>query len=55
MKKLIVGLTMAAISLSCWAIPAKQGLWKNIRLADGTEVCAQLSGDEHIHLSLIHI
>ena len=49
MKKLIVGLTMAAISLSCWAIPAKQGLWKNIRLADGTEVRAQLSGDEHIH------
>ena len=31
------------------AVPAKKGVWQTIRLADGTEVKAQLVGDEHIH------
>ena len=31
------------------AIPAKRGLWKTVKLADGTEVSVQLRGDEHYH------
>lgn len=32
-----------------WAIPAKPGMWQTLRLADGTEIKAQLVGDEHLH------
>lgn len=31
------------------AIPAKRGLWNNLILADGSQVKAQLIGDEHMH------
>ena len=31
------------------AVPAKRGVWKTLPLADGTEVRAQLVGDEHGH------
>lgn len=31
------------------AVPAKPGLWRNITLADGRCVEAQLTGDEHAH------
>ena len=31
------------------AIPAKRGLWKTLKLQDGTEVRAMLVGDEHGH------
>ena len=34
------------------AIPAKRGIWRTLRLADGTEVKAQLVGDEHAHFWL---
>lgn len=36
-----------AVSTVMMAIPAKPGLWSTIKLADGTEVRAQLVGDEH--------
>ena len=31
------------------AVPAKPGMWQTIKLIDGTEVRAQLCGDEHLH------
>lgn len=31
------------------AVPAKRGQWQTIRLADGTEVRAELRGDEYVH------
>lgn len=31
------------------AVPAKPGLWKILKLSDGTEVRAQLRGDEYVH------
>lgn len=31
------------------AIPAKRGIWKTVKLADGTEVKMQLQGDEFCH------
>lgn len=37
------------VSLALYAIPAKPHLWKTIRLNDGTEMRAQLKGDEFGH------
>ncbi|MBR4897788.1 MAG: M6 family metalloprotease domain-containing protein [Prevotella sp.] len=37
------------IATAVMAVPAKPGQWKTIKLTDGTEVRAQLSGDEHVH------
>ncbi|MGM9714475.1 MAG: M6 family metalloprotease domain-containing protein [Prevotella sp.] len=34
---------------SSFAIPAKPGQWRTLRLADGTEVRAELTGDEFCH------
>ena len=49
MKKLILSLSLMLMTAGAWAVPAKPGLWKTLRLADGTEVRAQLMGDEHAH------
>ena len=49
MKRLIVSLSLALSSLIVLAIPAKRGQWQTLTLKDGTEVRAQLVGDEHIH------
>lgn len=49
MKKLLVALLFVATTLTMMAIPAKPGLWRTIKLADGTEVRVQLVGDEHAH------
>ncbi len=43
---LILFLTFTIIA---GAVPAKRGVWKTLRLTDGTEVRAQLVGDEHGH------
>ena len=40
---------MLMVSLMAAAVPAKRGIWRAIRLADGTEVRAQLCGDENLH------
>ncbi|MCI6160103.1 MAG: M6 family metalloprotease domain-containing protein [Prevotellaceae bacterium] len=32
-----------------WAVPAQKGQWRQILLADGTEVKAELCGDEQMH------
>ena len=47
MKKTIL-LILLSFTVSCvMAIPAKRGLWKTIRLANGTEIKAELRGDEY--------
>lgn len=38
-----------AVSLAMMAVPAKKGIWKTVRLADGTEVRVELCGDEFGH------
>ncbi len=49
MRRLIFGFWLALSSLSATAIPAKPGLWQRLRLGDGTQIEAQLVGDEHLH------
>lgn len=46
-KRQFLILSLLAIATAMMAIPAKPGLWSTIKLADGTEVRAQLAGDEH--------
>ena len=40
---------LLATTITMMAVPAKRGVWKTLQLADGTEVRAQLVGDEHGH------
>ena len=49
MKKPFLTFALAAATLMATALPAKRGHWQTLRLADGTEVRAQLVGDEHLH------
>ena len=49
MKKFTFIMSLLIATLTASAIPAKRGVWKTIKLADGTEVRAQLVGDEHLH------
>ncbi len=49
MRKLFLSLSLMAMALTATAIPAKRGQWKTLTLADGTEVRAELVGDEHGH------
>lgn len=49
MKKLISILYFLLLATLVGAVPAKRGVWKTLTLADGTEVRAQLVGDEHGH------
>jgi len=49
MKKLFFVLSLVAMALTATAVPAKRGVWKTLTLANGTEVKAQLVGDEHGH------
>ena len=49
MKKLILTLSLMLLTAGAWAVPAKPGQWRTLQLADGTEVKAQLMGDEHVH------
>lgn len=40
---------MAAFVMAFYAVPAKRGVVKTLKLVDGTEVTAQLVGDETMH------
>lgn len=40
---------MLCSSVAAYAVPAKPGQWRTITLADGTEVRAELRGDEFCH------
>lgn len=43
----IVALFVAVMSVH--AVPAMRGIWKVLKLVDGTEIRAELRGDEHFH------
>ncbi len=49
MKKILSALTLLTMAIGAMAVPAKKGIWNTIKLVDGTEVKAQLTGDEHLH------
>lgn len=49
MKKVILLLFIAAISLTVHAIPARPGQWKLLTLKNGVTVNAELQGDEFAH------
>lgn len=49
MKKTLLSIATILLSVCAMAIPAKPGLWRTLTLADGTEIKAQLKGDEHLH------
>lgn len=46
MKKIYTLCTLAFAAVTAFAVPAKPGQWKTVRLADGTEVKVELKGDE---------
>lgn len=52
MKKFFSFLLLWLVSVAAMAVPAKPGLWRTLKLTDGTEVRAQLAGDEHLHFWL---
>lgn len=49
MKRLFFALVLYVVTVGMHAIPAKPGLWRVLTLKDGTEVRAQLTGDEFCH------
>ena len=49
MRKVLLTLSLMLVTIVIMAVPAKKGLWKTITLEDGTEVKAQLRGDEFGH------
>lgn len=49
MKKLLSTFLLLAITPVMFAVPAKRGILKTVRLADGTEVKVELRGDEYGH------
>ena len=49
MRKFFFILSLLIVTLTVSAVPAKRGLWKTLILSNGTEVRAQLVGDEHGH------
>ena len=49
MKKTLTTWALLIMAVVCMAVPAKKGVWKVLQLADGTEVRAQLMGDERLH------
>lgn len=46
MKKILTLCALSLVATAAFAVPAKPGQWKTIRLADGTELRAELKGDE---------
>ena len=52
MKKIFATILFVTTTIAMMAVPAKKGVWKTLKLQDGTEVRAQLAGDEHGHFWL---
>lgn len=52
MKKTFLSLCFALLATATFAAPARKGIVKTIRLADGTELRAELKGDEFMHYYL---
>lgn len=49
MRKLLSTISLLAVAVVMMAVPAKRGVLKTVRLADGTEVKVELRGDEYGH------
>lgn len=49
MKRLLLAVLMTVFVSASFAVPAKRGVVKTLKLADGTEVKARLVGDETMH------
>lgn len=49
MKRILLICTLLLIVLGAVAVPVKPGVWKTLTLSDGTEIRAQLKGDEFGH------
>ena len=49
MKKPISIIMACMLAICCFAAPAKPGCWHTLKLSDGSEVKALLTGDEHLH------
>lgn len=49
MKRYVMMVALLLVTVMASAIPAKRGQWSMITLADGTQVKAELCGDEHLH------
>lgn len=49
MKRLFYLLSLLFTATLVLAVPAQRGIWQTLRLADGTEVKAELRGDEFCH------
>lgn len=49
MNRLIIASLAFAFSLAVSAVPAKRGVYKLIKLSDGTEIKAELCGDEFLN------
>lgn len=47
MKRALSIIAAVMIATAICAVPAKRGLWKTLKLADGTEVRAEMRGDEY--------
>lgn len=49
-KKTLLSLSlMTLVTAATFAVPARPGQWKTVKLSNGTEVRAMLCGDEHAH------
>ena len=48
MRKLLFSLYLTLFAATMSAVPARKGNYRTLRLTDGTEVRAQLCGDEHM-------
>ena len=49
MKRILLTFTLLLMVLGAVAVPVKPGVWKTLTLSDGTEIRAQLKGDEFGH------
>ena len=49
MRRYFLTIVWLLTAMTMMAVPAKPGIWKTLKLADGTEVRARLAGDEHVH------
>lgn len=49
MKRLLTILVMALCAIGMEAIPAKRGIWRTVKLKDGTSLRVELRGNEYMH------
>ena len=48
MKRILLSISAVLAAIAIQAMPVKPGIWRNITLANGTVVKAELVGDEHL-------